>query len=207
VGPRAHEHEHLVEGDPVSRHVEHRLAGRRRQDLAVDGGHEGPVGLLAHHAELLDGGEAGRPQRVDGAGPIRRHEVVEGPPRFAQLHLGPAEASAVAGALLVALPGAGGRRRAGRRIEDADVGVPVGGRHAAGEVEPRIRHDDRRRHHGPADVIAAAPGQEADEAERRAGGGATRAPGDAAGGPGETRHGSNDTRRAASRATGRRRAR
>jgi hypothetical protein len=92
VGPAAHEHHHLVEGDPVPRHVDHRLAGGRGPDLAVDGRDEGLVGVASHHAELLDRRDAGRAQCVDAAHAVRLHEVGERPARLTQLDLGEAEA-------------------------------------------------------------------------------------------------------------------
>ena len=176
VGPAAHERHHLVEGDAVPRHVDHRLAGARGPDLAVDGGDEGPVGVAPHLAELLDRRDAGRAQRVDAAGAVRLHEVGKGPARLAQLHVGQAEAHRVActlaGSAREPPPGAGARvvayrtrtsvsRSSGatRRVKSKRASFMMTG---AG-IMVQVR------------VVAAAAGQQTDEGEDGQDGGAAHA--------------------------------
>ena len=133
--------------------------------MAVDGGDERMVGVAPHLAELLDRRDTGRAQRVDAAGAVRLHEVGKGPAGLAQLHVRQAEAHRVACTLQVAFASPFGRRRSRGGVEDAHIGIAVFRRHEAREVEARVLHDDRRRHHGPGDVAVAAAGQQTDEGE------------------------------------------
>src|SRR5262249_29572433 len=165
VRPGAHQHHHRIEGDAIARHVDHRLAGARGLDLAIDAGDEGAFGIVVpQHAELLDRYDARRAQRVDAAVTVRLHEVGEGPAGLAELHPCDAEPHGIARLPRVALGIPIWRRRARRGVEDAHVGGAVLGRHEAGEVEAWILHHDWRREHGPAAVaVPATPEERGDE--------------------------------------------
>jgi hypothetical protein len=53
----------------------------------------------------------------------------------------------------------------GGGVQDAHVGIPSLGCDEAREVETRVLHDDRRRQHGPADVVASAGDERAEEGD------------------------------------------
>ena len=90
------------------------------------------------------------------------------------MHLGEAESHRGPPRLEV-VPGVSrGRRRPAGRVENPDVGVAILRGHQLREVQPRVFHDDRRRHHQPGDVRRIA-GAEQGKGEREADGDAGNA--------------------------------
>src|SRR5262249_20320314 len=119
----------------------------------------------AHLAELLDRGDARGARHVDAAGAVGFDEIGKGPTRLPQLHARDAEAHPASPGLQIVLGCSLRRRRARGGIEDAYVGRAVLRRDQPREVETRVLHDDRRRHHWPRDITPVAPGEQAGTSE------------------------------------------